>query len=51
VIGMSMTAGLNFWLQRDFAREWIQSLQVKRAAPLGEDAIAQMWRDRPGSRS
>jgi putative membrane protein len=51
VIGMSMTAGLNFWLQRDFAREWIESLKVKRAAPLGEDAIARMWRDRPVSRS
>jgi putative membrane protein len=51
VIGMSITAGLNYWLQRDFAREWIESLKVKRAAPLGEDAIARMWRDRPGSGS
>jgi putative membrane protein len=51
VIGMSMTAGLNFWLQRDFAREWMESLKVKRSAPLGEDAIARMWRDRPGSHS
>jgi len=49
VIGMTITAGLNFWLQRDFAREWLESLKIKAAAPLGEDAIARMWRHRSGS--
>jgi len=46
VIGMTITAGLNIWLQRDFAREWMDSLKVKAAAPLGEDEIARMWRDK-----
>lgn len=49
VIGMTITAGLNIWLQRDFAREWMESLKVKTAAPLGEDAIAVMWRERSDS--
>jgi putative membrane protein len=49
VIGMTITAGVNLWLQRDFAREWMQSLKVKGAAPLGEDAITRLWRARSDS--
>jgi putative membrane protein len=44
VIAMGVTAGINWRLQRDFAREWIQSLRVKHKAPLGEDEIARMAR-------
>lgn len=45
-VSMGITAGLNVWLQRDFAREWAESLRVKHRAPLGERAIARMLRQR-----
>ncbi len=44
VIAMSITAGLNLYLQRDFAREWADSLKVKRHRPLGEDELRRLWR-------
>lgn len=43
-IAMATTAGINAWLQRDFAQEWAQSLRVKGRKPLGENAIRQMVR-------
>ena len=45
LLGMMCTVGLNLWLQRDFAREWMESLRVKGRVPLGEDEIARMWRN------
>lgn len=39
---MCVVAGINLSLQRDFAREWASSLQVKRPEPLGETAISRM---------
>jgi putative membrane protein len=39
LIAMAAVALLNLYLQRDFAREWAESLRVKRAEPLGEIAI------------
>ena len=36
LIAMSITAILNYRYQRDFAREWSESLRVKHPAPLGE---------------
>jgi putative membrane protein len=42
LIAMSLTAALNAWLQRDFAREWVESLTVKDRRPAGEEAIARM---------
>jgi putative membrane protein len=39
---MSVTAAINGRFQRDFAREWTESLRVKHKAPLGEEAIARM---------
>lgn len=39
---MLITAALNHRLQRDFAREWSDSLKVKDARPLGEAEIARM---------
>jgi putative membrane protein len=44
VIAMSITAAINRRLQRDFAREWAESLRVKHKAPLGEDELARMAR-------
>lgn len=39
---MLITAALNAVLQRDFAREWSESLSVKDHQPLGEDEYARM---------
>jgi putative membrane protein len=41
-LAMLITAGLNLWLQRDFAREWVHSLRVKDARPYGENEIQRM---------
>jgi putative membrane protein len=42
LLAMVVTAALNVWLQRDFAREWIDSLRVKDRRPYGEDEIRRM---------
>ncbi len=43
---MLLTLGLNMWLQKDFAREWSRSLEVKHPEPLGEDEIARLLDDK-----
>jgi putative membrane protein len=43
---MLLTAAINVYLQRDFARELAESLRVKRQAPLGEEEIAKMLHER-----
>lgn len=43
---MIVTAAINLYLQRDFAREWASSLRVKENVPLGEDEIKRMWQKR-----
>lgn len=45
-IAMVVTGALNYGLQRDFALEWVESLRVKSATPLGEDELARLWRQR-----
>lgn len=50
-IAMAVTGTLNYVLQRDFALEWVESLRVKIAAPLGEDELARLWRLRKSERS
>jgi len=42
LIAMNITGLMNRSLQRDFAREWANSLRIKHPRPLGEDAIARM---------
>jgi len=44
ILAMLVTAVINWRSQRDFAREWAESLRVKRRAPLGEDALARRLR-------
>ena len=44
IIAMSVTAALNGYLQRDFAREWAQSFAIKDKRPLGEDELVRLWR-------
>ncbi|HTU67936.1 MAG TPA: DUF2238 domain-containing protein [Steroidobacteraceae bacterium] len=39
LIAMVITALVNRRMQRDFAREWAESIRVKRRKPLGEDAF------------
>jgi putative membrane protein len=46
LLSMVVTAMLNARLQRDFAREWGDSLKVKSEKPLGEDEIARMLKKR-----
>jgi putative membrane protein len=46
MIAMLVTYAINRSLQRDFASEWAESLQVKHAQPLGEDEIARMLDER-----
>jgi putative membrane protein len=46
IIAMLLTAAINVYLQRDFARELAESLRVKRQAPLGEEEIAKMLQQR-----
>lgn len=45
LIAMGITMALNVWLQRDFAREWNASLQVKHKQPLGEDEVIRLLKD------
>ncbi|MHC5028968.1 MAG: DUF2238 domain-containing protein [Planctomycetota bacterium] len=48
-ISMSVVAAVNVRLQRDFAREWAESLRVKRRRPLGEDKIREELAKRSSS--
>jgi len=48
LVSMAITAAINWRYQRDFSREWAESLRVKQSEPLGEEALARMARD--GSR-
>ena len=43
---MLVTAAINLRLQPDFAREWAESLRVKRRRPLGEDEMRRMAQQR-----
>ena len=39
LVAMLVTALINSRLQRDFAKEWNESLRIKGQLPLGEDQI------------
>lgn len=43
-IALSVTAAVHRGLDRDFQREWAESLRVKDPRPLGEEAIARATR-------
>ncbi|MFH1699624.1 MAG: DUF2238 domain-containing protein [Candidatus Zixiibacteriota bacterium] len=45
-LAMLVTAFINYRLQRDFAREWSDSLKVKNNLPLGEDEIKRLIKKR-----
>ena len=42
LIAMTVTLSVNRRWQRDFTREWTESLRVKRPHPLGEVELARM---------
>jgi putative membrane protein len=42
---MLVTYAINRRFQRDFNREWAESLRVKGKKPLGEDALAELVRN------
>jgi putative membrane protein len=46
LLAMLLTVLINWRFQRDFAREWTESLRVKHRVPLGEEALARMMRER-----
>lgn len=50
LIAMALTAIINAILQKDFAREWSDSLRVKSPEPLGETAIEHMLEQRHDGR-
>jgi putative membrane protein len=45
LVAMLVTYAINRRFQRDFNREWADSLRVKHKKPLGEDALARLVRD------
>jgi len=46
LIAVVCTAILNMYLQRDFAREWADSLRIKHPTPLGEEELQRLWKQR-----
>lgn len=46
LLAMLITAALNSRLQRDFAREWSNSLRIKDPRPYGEDEIARLLKQK-----
>lgn len=46
LIAMLLTLAINRYIQRDFAREWSDSLRIKHRRPLGEDEIARLWKEK-----
>jgi putative membrane protein len=46
VASLTITAAINIYLRKDFAREWAESLRVKKHRPLGEDEMRRLWRRR-----
>jgi putative membrane protein len=47
LLAMTLIALLSWRYQRDFAREFGESLRLKRTAPLGEEAIAKLQQEAP----
>ncbi len=46
VVAMLVTLAINRRLQRDFAREWSDSLKIKDARPYGEEEIARLLKEK-----
>lgn len=46
LIAMLLTLIINRCIQRDFTREWVNSLRIKRVLPLGEDEIVRLLQEK-----
>lgn len=46
IIAVLFTAVINWHFQRDFARNWSESLRVKHPEPLGEETLERLRRER-----
>jgi len=46
LVAMLVTAAINIYLEKNFVREWIDSLRIKHPHPLGEDELYRLWRGR-----
>ncbi len=46
LIALLVTLAINRSIQRDFNREWVNSLKVKRVLPLGEDEIIRLLKEK-----
>jgi putative membrane protein len=44
LVAMLITLCINVYLQKDFAKQWSESLKIKHSKPLGEDEIARLWK-------
>jgi putative membrane protein len=44
-LAMTATAAINARWQRDFSREFVESLRVKDVRPAGEDALVRLMKD------
>jgi len=42
---MLITLVINIHLQKDFAKVWSQSLEIKHPMPMGEDELVRMWEE------
>lgn len=51
LLAMAITAGINYYLQRDFSSEFRASLKVKDRRPLGEDEIKRMLDEKKDGKS
>jgi putative membrane protein len=45
LLSMLITLAVNMCLKRDFARDWNESLRIKRKEPLGEEELARMLKE------
>lgn len=46
LVAMLITMRINLYLQKDFARQWSESLRIKHLEPLGEDEIARLLKEK-----
>jgi len=49
LVAMLITLCINLYLQKDFSKEWDESIRIKHSQPLGEDEIVRLWKKRKRS--
>ncbi|MBU1053790.1 MAG: DUF2238 domain-containing protein [Proteobacteria bacterium] len=46
LVTMLITMCINLYLQKDFAKQWSESLRIKHLEPLGEDEIIRLLKQK-----